>query len=379
MITWDGRGVTLERHADHLERVVVHRGVNEGDVDGLLAQQRADRVFADFHGFDAHVRVAFLKLAKQARGGSLARVLLEQYADAERALDRAAHESHVVDTLLEVFQDAVGDLEQGVSGGGELHAAFRAFEQLHAEVDLELRDLVAQRGLGDEHAFSGSSEVQFFGERSEVAQLARLEGHTARPFIATGYQSPREKHWTRAVALIHNLVTRRHISTSRREEAFMSSIAYLVDRAQHDWWRFTPALIELARQCRMPVYVLSIVGNMGTGLFSSNLPAADDAPTLKAHDTRGFEARHREQLQAITWTLQAAGIRVSSAWKPELSEIELLEDLANRDVRVFARPSFGWLERLFHLQSIRHLEGRGIRVVHVPADAPNLRVEPASA
>jgi hypothetical protein len=57
-------------------------------------------------------------------------------------------------------------------------------EQLRPERLLELRDLVAERRLGDVEARGGAAEVQLLRDGQEVAQQARLEVDRARLSLA---------------------------------------------------------------------------------------------------------------------------------------------------------------------------------------------------
>jgi hypothetical protein len=43
-------------------------------------------------------------------------------------------------------------------------------QQLHTELTLELAHLRTESGLGEMQAFGGAAEMQFLGDRNEVAQ-----------------------------------------------------------------------------------------------------------------------------------------------------------------------------------------------------------------
>src|SRR3954451_9931147 len=81
-------------------------------------------------------------------------------------------------------QDMPGLLEQRPSGDGEHDAARRAVEQPHAELLLELADLLADRGLGDVEAIRRTAEVQLLRDRDEVPQVT--EFHARSPSISLG-------------------------------------------------------------------------------------------------------------------------------------------------------------------------------------------------
>lgn len=64
-----------------------------------------------------------------------------------------------------------GRPEQGLPGGGEPDRAGRPVEELHAQVAFQQPDLLAQRRLGDVHAFGGPAEVQFLGDGDESGEM----------------------------------------------------------------------------------------------------------------------------------------------------------------------------------------------------------------
>ena len=60
---------------------------------------------------------------------------------------------------------------------GQLDPRARAVEQADAELALEPRDLLAERGLRDVHARRGAAEVKLARERHECVQQPRVERH----------------------------------------------------------------------------------------------------------------------------------------------------------------------------------------------------------
>ena len=81
-------------------------------------------------------------------------------------------------------QHAAGLLEQRSARGRQRDRALRALEQLHAELALEVADLLADGGLGDVQPLGGAAKVQFLrdgDEVSEVAQFHAVHGLTRRP------------------------------------------------------------------------------------------------------------------------------------------------------------------------------------------------------
>ena len=82
---------------------------------------------------------------------------------------------------LRLLEHAAGLRQQRPSRIGEQDAALRAVEQLHAELGLELADLLADGGLRDVQALRRAPEVQLLGDSDEVPQVAEFHG---RPFGA---------------------------------------------------------------------------------------------------------------------------------------------------------------------------------------------------
>ena len=60
------------------------------------------------------------------------------------------------------------------SSVGQSHAPLGAIEQSHSEFILELADLLAQGRLRDMQALGGAAEVEFFGDRDEIAQVSQF-------------------------------------------------------------------------------------------------------------------------------------------------------------------------------------------------------------
>ena len=58
---------------------------------------------------------------------------------------------------------------------GEFGAARISLEQADPKLPLERRDLSCQRRLADVQALGGTTEMQRFGQRHEVAHLAEVD------------------------------------------------------------------------------------------------------------------------------------------------------------------------------------------------------------
>ena len=69
-------------------------------------------------------------------------------------------------------------MQQPRSRWGEVNLACGAFEQLHAELSLELADSLRQRGSGHVEPSRGTAEVLFFGDRDEVGQPSEVHDPT---------------------------------------------------------------------------------------------------------------------------------------------------------------------------------------------------------
>ena len=76
--------------------------------------------------------------------------------------------------MLDAGQDLPRLRQQHRAGGGQLHAAAVALEQRHAQLRLELADLLTQRRLGDVQTLGRTPEVRLLRDRDEVAEVAEL-------------------------------------------------------------------------------------------------------------------------------------------------------------------------------------------------------------
>jgi hypothetical protein len=74
-------------------------------------------------------------------------------------------------------EGAARALQEGVAGGGQLHAAAGAAQKDGAHHLLELPDLLAQRRLRDVKPPRRPAEVQLLRDGDEVAEVAKLERH----------------------------------------------------------------------------------------------------------------------------------------------------------------------------------------------------------
>jgi hypothetical protein len=70
-----------------------------------------------------------------------------------------------------------GRLEHRRAGLGQFHARAGAGEQPHAGLQLQPRDLLAQRRLRHVQPLRGTPEVQLVGQRDERTQQPRVHTH----------------------------------------------------------------------------------------------------------------------------------------------------------------------------------------------------------
>ena len=62
------------------------------------------------------------------------------------------------------------------AGGSEGDPAWRPFEQLHAEIFLELAHLPTDGRLGDPQTLGGPAEMQLLGDRDKVEETSKVHG-----------------------------------------------------------------------------------------------------------------------------------------------------------------------------------------------------------
>jgi hypothetical protein len=82
------------------------------------------------------------------------------------------------DDFLAGLEDAPGAFDDLLARRGERDPLGRAFDQLDAQVALELLELRGERRLADETALGGTAEVARVGHGDEVTQVLEFEvGH----------------------------------------------------------------------------------------------------------------------------------------------------------------------------------------------------------
>ena len=77
-----------------------------------------------------------------------------------------------LDRPLDSLEDHPDLVVEHAAGVGDRHAPLRPVEELHADLGLQARDLLAQRRLDDVQPLRRASEVELLGDRGEVAEVA---------------------------------------------------------------------------------------------------------------------------------------------------------------------------------------------------------------
>ena len=98
----------------------------------------------------------------------------QQRADGDAAPDQAAQLLDLAVDVADLRQDAPRACRDRIACLGRHDAAAGALEQLHAQLDLELPDLLRQRRLGDVKLLRRAREVPVAGDGLGVAELAQL-------------------------------------------------------------------------------------------------------------------------------------------------------------------------------------------------------------
>ncbi len=160
-------GLLVERLGDHV-------GLGEGqrDDDGVelaaaeLAAQVAGEALLDV---ERHLR----RLAGELRHQVGEEVGADGVdgADAQRARQLVAAGGGQLLDHAALLQHALGLLDDLLAQRGDLDGGFRALEQRHAELLLELLDGHRQGRLGDEAALGGATKVALLGQCHDVAEF----------------------------------------------------------------------------------------------------------------------------------------------------------------------------------------------------------------
>jgi hypothetical protein len=78
--------------------------------------------------------------------------------------------------FIGLAQDAPRLVEKDGAGGGQRDASSSPMEKIDAQLELELPDLLAQRGLSEMQTLGRTPEVQLLGDGNEVAKSTKLHG-----------------------------------------------------------------------------------------------------------------------------------------------------------------------------------------------------------
>ncbi len=79
---------------------------------------------------------------------------------------------------VEVAQHLLGAPQERPARGGGVHAVPGAVEEPHAQLGLQVLDLLGQRRLRDAERGGGPAEVRVFGQGQRVAQVSKLHQPT---------------------------------------------------------------------------------------------------------------------------------------------------------------------------------------------------------
>ncbi len=162
----------LLQHLGPAHPVVVGGVVAERDIrlaEGQLAVHLAGDAFVDD---EPRLRIALEGLLDQVHTDGFDDGVGHGDADLAHRLV-----GHVADVRLggaQAAEQRLGVLIEAPAGRGRLHPAGQAGEQLHAQVRLQVGDVVADRGLGDVAVLGGVGKVLLFEHRAEVLQLSHV-------------------------------------------------------------------------------------------------------------------------------------------------------------------------------------------------------------
>jgi len=88
--------------------------------------------------------------------------------------------------MLDATEDVLRLAQEGAAGIGQRDVMPAPIEQRHANLCLELADLLAQRGLRRVQTAGGAREVQLVGDSDEVFQVAELHPPSLNGAVANG-------------------------------------------------------------------------------------------------------------------------------------------------------------------------------------------------
>ncbi len=96
------------------------------------------------------------------------------HADGDVAGNDASALAHLGLGFRHRAQDDAGVLIEPFAGRGRFHAARLALEQGRCELGLQVRDVMAQRGLRDVHLVGRARQVPLLVDGDEITELARI-------------------------------------------------------------------------------------------------------------------------------------------------------------------------------------------------------------
>ncbi|ANZ41521.1 hypothetical protein BBK82_41800 [Lentzea guizhouensis] len=157
------------------DRRVLDRWSQQRQVDPA-GQQGLDLVGGEHLAAEGEVDLRQLLAQGAGEGGQQAVGRGPHAADHQTALQPGGDPAGLGRRVVHGGQHGAGAVEVDGAGAGELDLAGGAVQQGHAELGLQLLDLLGQRRLGHVQAFGGAAEVPFLGDGDEVAQVAEFHG-----------------------------------------------------------------------------------------------------------------------------------------------------------------------------------------------------------
>jgi hypothetical protein len=166
----DGHRLFIERFPDQIG--MVETRPDEADMDAPVQQRRLLLERQHFVQQHLHARMLGMKPAQGRRQQQVHG--RADIADADPADLAAPDPTRPGDGLLQLGDQGRRLGLEKLAGLGQAQRPAAAFQQLQAQLVLQLADLLAQRRLGDMQAQGGAAEIQLLGHRQEVAEMTQL-------------------------------------------------------------------------------------------------------------------------------------------------------------------------------------------------------------
>ncbi len=129
-----------------------------------------------------------------------------------------------------------------------------------------------------------------------------------------------------------------------------------------NWVEYMPDLIQYAQTSSSAVHILEFAAPLGTGMFTSNLPATQPAaatlfetentasldPDLTPADTLRVAAETTAFVELIATYLRANKLEVTTAWLPNFDQLQLGEYALAQGADAVALIEQGWWQNLLN-------------------------------